>query len=83
MPIKFYGYSASTPSEEQPTVLSEVTLSASPSELRSIAEFLVQSAAAMEERGTAWEHAHLRDSLPGFDDSPDFVLFNPQARNLT
>jgi len=78
MTIKFYGYTEAGLEEQQltPLQLTEVTLSASPSELRSIAKFLIRSAEEIEQLGTTWEHEHLGDSEEGFDDSPSFVVFN-------
>jgi hypothetical protein len=78
MSIKFYGYTDAGLAEQQstPLQLSEVTLSASPSELRSIAKFLMRAAEEIEQLGTEWEHEHLGDSEEGFDESPSFVVFN-------
>lgn len=49
--MKVYGYKEEERNSEepQPSKLAEVTLVASPSELRLIAEFLVNSAKGMEE----------------------------------
>ena len=78
MSIKFYGYTQAGRAVEQPKPLSlsEVTLLASPSELRRIARFLVRAADAIETQGNDWEHEHLEDSELGFEDSPSFVVFN-------
>ncbi|RYY82935.1 MAG: hypothetical protein EOO15_22230 [Chitinophagaceae bacterium] len=76
--MKFYGYTDAGLEEQQPTPLqlSEVTLSASPSELRSIAKFLMRAAEEIEQLGNEWEHEHLGDSEEGFEESPSFVVFN-------
>lgn len=78
MPFKFYGYTDAGLEVSQPTPLQlcEVTLSASPSELRSIAKFLLRAAEEIEKFGTDWEHEHLGDSDEGFAESPNFVVFN-------
>ena len=78
MPIKFYGYTDDDLKVDQPTPLrlSEVTLSASPAELRSIANFLMRAAEEIEQFGAEWEHEHLCDNEQGFDDSPRSVVFN-------
>ena len=79
MSIKFYGYPDKKPSSEQcgPLTLREVTLSASPAELRRIANFLIRAAGEIEQHGAEWEHEHLCDCEHGFDDAPSFVIFNP------
>ena len=59
--------------------LSEITLVASPAELRKIAEFLVAAAESMERMGDTYSHEHLSDKQSGFDESPHFVVFNPEA----
>jgi hypothetical protein len=78
MTIKFYGYSDAVLEQQQltPLQLSEVTLSASPSELRSIAKFLMRAADEIEQLGTEWEHEHLCNSEEGFSNSPSFIVFN-------
>jgi hypothetical protein len=78
MPIQLCGYTDAGLEEERPVPLQlcEVTLSASPPELRSIARFLLRAADEIEQLGTRWEHEHLGDSEPGFEDSPSFVVYN-------
>ena len=77
MGIKLWGYekkkAGSTPME-----LKEVTLIASPVQLRKIAKFLEAAAAGIEQRGPKWEHEHLGDTVPGFRTSPQFIVFNSQ-----
>jgi hypothetical protein len=59
--------------------LAEITLVASPSELRRIAQFMISCADGMEARGKDWEHEHLGDKQKGFEDSPHFVVCNPEV----
>lgn len=56
--------------------LVEVTLEASPHELRLIAEFLNEAADKMDSFGAQYSHEHLADSKPEFKRSPHFVVFN-------
>ena len=59
--------------------LTEITLVASPAELRQIANFLASAAESMEQMGATYSHEHLADKQSGFDSSPHFVVFNPAA----
>ena len=81
MPLKLYGYSTEAASVEaiRPSELAEVTLVASPEDLRKIAEFLASAAAEMERMGSAYSHEHLADKHPRFRDSPHLVVFSPEA----
>lgn len=54
--------------------LAEISLSASPAELRRIAAFLNDAADNMERMGATYDHEHLSDRQPGFDDAPHFVV---------
>lgn len=54
--------------------LAEVSVSASPAELRRIAAFLSDAADTMERMGATYDHEHLSDRQSGFDDSPHFVV---------
>jgi hypothetical protein len=76
--MKIHGYSdQGLPIEEiQPLELAEITLVASPSELRRIAAFLLSAANNMEHMGSSYSHEHLADKQPDFDNSPHFVVFN-------
>lgn len=76
--MKIHGYSDDgLPVEEiRARELAEITLVASPDELRRIAAFLTKAAATMERMGSTYGHEHLSDRQPGFDDSPHFVVFN-------
>jgi len=65
--MKLYGYAEGYREEDNPKIhtLGEVTLSASPDELKKIAQFFIHSASQMEKYGTDYEHEH----LSGFDDT--------------
>jgi hypothetical protein len=79
--MKLYGYATGTDEPEQvvPSELAEITLVASPDELRAIATFLLAAADGMEKRGKNWEHEHLADKHKEFHNSPHFVVFNPDV----
>jgi len=81
--MKLYGYKEGQPPVEGVPVkpLAEVTLVASPDELRRIAQFLNDAANNMESMGSVYCHEHLADKQSGFDGSPHFVVFSP-AENV-
>jgi len=81
--MKLFGYEEGQPPVSGVTVnpLAEVTLVASPDELRRIAEFLKDAANSMESMGNTYSHEHLADKQSGFDASPHFVVFSP-AQNV-
>ncbi len=54
--------------------LSELTLCATPHELRRMSEFLSFCAAEMERMGAGYDHIHLSDRFKEFDSSPHFVV---------
>jgi len=54
--------------------LFEITLAASPDELRKMATFLQSCADNMERMGGAYDHEHLSDRVKSFADSPHFVV---------
>ena len=76
--MKIYGYSdQGLPIEEiEPLELAEITLNATPNELRYIAKFLNSAADNMERMDSVCSHEHLADKLPEFKNSPHFVVFN-------
>ncbi len=78
--MKIYGYANEDLAIEDnvPATLAEITLVASPKELRGIAKFLESCATGMETRGKSWEHEHLSDKDHSFEVSPHFVVFNPE-----
>lgn len=78
--MKIHGYADAGVALEDiaPCELTEITLVATPEELRRIAKFLESCASGMEARGKAWEHEHLSDNDRSFEGSPHFVVFNPE-----
>lgn len=74
--MKLYGYPDRKVQVEDiiPDPLAEITLVASPAELRRIAEFLLEGAAAMERMGATYSHEHLSDWDHSFESSPHFVI---------
>ena len=78
--MKIHGYADAGLEIEEivPAELAEITLVATPEELRRIARFLENCANGMEARGKSWEHEHLSDEDRYFKDSPHFVVFNPE-----
>jgi hypothetical protein len=80
--LKIYGYSDEGLAVEEimPRELAEITLVATPSELRKIVAFLTTAAEKMEQMGSVYGHEHLADRQAGFEKSPHFVVFNPSAQ---
>lgn len=74
--MKLYGYAdEGLPVEEISTKeLAEVTLCATPGELRRMSEFLTFCAAEMDRMGAVYDHIHLSDRLRDFENSPHFVV---------
>ncbi len=75
--MKIYGYIDEGLDIDQivPSELAEITLVASPDELRMIASFLETTAQEMERMGETYDHEHLSDKkTPYFNDSPHFVV---------
>jgi hypothetical protein len=74
--MKIHGYSdeGRSSGEIQPKAMAEISLVATPSELRRIASFLNKAADTMQRMGANYGHEHLSDRQPGFDDSPHFVV---------
>jgi hypothetical protein len=74
--VKLYGYrDEGLPIEEVvPASLAEITLCATPDELRKMAQFLVSCAAEIERMGSEYDHVHLSDRLKEFASSPHFVV---------
>jgi hypothetical protein len=79
--MKIRGYSGKgLPIDDiRPEELAEITLVASPTELRLIAAFLSAAADKMEQMGASYGHEHLADREPGFQDSPHVVVFNSEV----
>ena len=74
--MKLYGYADEGLPEEEvvPAALAEITLCATPDELRKIAAFLESCAQEMERMGSSYDHLHLSDRLKEFEASPHFVV---------
>jgi hypothetical protein len=74
--MKLYGYPDVDLSVEEttPSSLAEVTLCASPAELRKISQFLASCASEMESLGSRYSQVHLADRLKDFSTSPHFVV---------
>lgn len=79
--MKIFGYKNEglNSTDIWPDELVEITLLASPAELRKIAAFLNACADGIETRGKDWEHEHLSDRMKQFEGAPHFVVFNPEA----
>ncbi len=76
--MRLYGYNNDgyATEEVKATELAEVTLVATPLELRLMAKFLIACAASMEELGSSYNHEHLSDNVIEFKNSPHFVVAN-------
>lgn len=74
--MKLHGYpDQDIPIEEIVSAeLAEVTLVATPSELRRMADFLAFCASEMERMGVKYDHVHLSDHMKDFRLSPHFVV---------
>lgn len=57
-----------------PSAMAEITLVATPNELRRIAAFLHTCADDIERMDGAFDHQHLGDYDPAFADAPQFVV---------
>lgn len=77
--MKLHGYPIEgLPTEEVvPAELAEITLIATPVELRRISEFLTFCASEMEHMGKTYDHVHLSDHMKSFRNSPHFVVVRP------
>ena len=74
--MKLFGYVDSNmpPEEIAPSELAEVTMCASPDDLRRIASFLNHCASEMDRMGETYDHIHLADQHRQFRESPHFVV---------
>lgn len=79
--MRLFGYTHEAHRAESitPSALAEVTLCATPSELRKIAAFLESCADEMERMGAIYDHAHLSDRAREFESSPHFVVCPSEA----
>lgn len=76
--MDFLGYTEDLQQAENlaPVKLPEVTISASPAELRAIAHFLIKAADSIEAKGAGFEHEH----FPRKNEmDTELVVFNPEA----
>ena len=80
--MKITGYSIEDVGLEPEQVrfidLAEITVTASPTEVRRFAAFLNDVADAMERMGDKYSHEHLSDHQPDFDDSLHITVFNSE-----
>jgi hypothetical protein len=74
--MKLYGYAdeGKSPEANTPLTLAEVTLCASPKELHSLSQFLIECADEMLRMGSSYDHVHLSDRHKEFRSSPHFVV---------
>ncbi|WP_199244591.1 Imm32 family immunity protein [Lysobacter panacisoli] len=78
--MRISGYpEVALPSEQIVTkVLAEISISATPTEARRMAAFLLAAADEMDRMGAEYSHLHLSDKQPGFDTSPHVTIFNAE-----
>ncbi|ROT95763.1 hypothetical protein EB809_18745 [Marinobacter sp. R17] len=76
--MEFFGYTEELQQAKHPapSKLPEVTISASPSELRAVAQFLIEAADSIEAQGAGFEHEHFPRNT---ESDPDLVVFNAEA----
>jgi hypothetical protein len=74
--MRIYGYEdTGQPSGTVvPALLAEITLNATPDELRAMAEFFRGCADEMDRMGESFDHIHLSDRQRQFETSPHFVV---------
>ncbi|ARN21812.1 Imm32 family immunity protein [Piscinibacter gummiphilus] len=74
--MKIYGYAtgAQDAALVSSTALAEITLCATPGELRRMAQFMVACAEEMERMGEAYDHVHLGDRMKEFDGTSPHVV---------
>lgn len=80
--MKIFGYASQRLAQEPivPEELAEITLCATPDELRRIGEFLTVCASEMVRMGDAYDHIHLGDCMKEFDTSPPhFVVAKAES----
>ena len=78
--MKIFGYQTSTNPDEvsESSELAEITVTATPDELRRIATFLTRVADEMAGWTDATYHRHLSDLDKSFESSPHFVVYLPR-----
>ena len=74
--MKAYGYPQGKPlNEDGLTELEEISLSASPEQLRELSSFLLIAASEMESLGESYDHIHMQDKSDMWKASwPDIVI---------
>lgn len=73
--MHLYGYAKDQPvGTVVPELLAEITLNATPDELRAISRFLRDCADEMDRMGSEYDHVHLSDRIRQFETSPHFVV---------
>ena len=74
--MNLYGHSDFTGENDavRPVALAEITLNASPQELRAMARFLADCADEMDRMGASYDHVHLSDRVRSFEGSPHVVV---------
>ena len=74
--MHLHGHSDFTGEDDavRPAALAEITLDASPEELRAMAQFLADCADEMDRMGAAYDHVHLSDRVKSFEGSPHVVV---------
>ena len=79
--MKLYGYPGKgLPIEDIVSAeLAEVTVNATPTELRRMADFLGFCASEMERMGATYDHVHLSDRMKEFRGSPHFVVMRARS----
>lgn len=70
--MKLFGYEEGSEGRRTPLTLSEVSLLASPAELRAIANVFAGLVVEME--GDGFDHVHLTDRLPSLGDGPELIV---------
>lgn len=68
--MKIFGYSSSLPDELQK--MNEISIQASPDELRKLSKFILKCASEMD-ADSDWEHEHFRDN-DSEEEIPDLVV---------
>lgn len=79
--MKLYGYAdeGRQPEAITPLSLTEVTLCATPEELRALSRFLADCADEMNLMRASFDHVHLSDRNKAFRPSPHFIVAPYQA----
>jgi len=77
--MKIYGYKEADTDIEGLMELKDIGISASPSTLKAVAEFLNKAAKELEDMGDDFGHLHLMDEWEGWSESDtDIQVVNPK-----